>query len=123
MTSRGLLPICVAPLVATWTPSFCTRWNRALRGAAIAIVLFAGVAPGAFADGTGWVTPAPTTKGRVAYAQKCAVCHGAQLQGTGAPALKGTQFVAQWNGKKLSEFYEYTKTNMPLGASRALAGQ
>ena len=90
------------------------------------VFLFLVAAPFAtasFADGTGWFTSAQTAKGRFEYAQKCAVCHGAQLQGTGAPALKGTQFVAQWNGKKLSELYDYVHTNMPLGLGASLPSQ
>ncbi len=39
------------------------------------------------ADGTGWFTADQANLGRLAYAQRCATCHGAQLQGTGAPAL------------------------------------
>ena len=80
-------------------------------------------ATAAFADGTGWFTSAQTAKGQFEYTQKCSVCHGAQLQGTGAPALRGTQFVAQWNGKKLSELYEYVHTNMPLGVGASLPSQ
>jgi len=45
----------------------------------------------ALADGTGWFTSSQTASGRFEYAQKCSVCRGAQLQGTGAPALKGTR--------------------------------
>jgi alcohol dehydrogenase (cytochrome c) len=77
----------------------------------------------AFADGTGWFISEQTAKGRFEYAQKCSVCHGAQLQGTGAPALRGTEFVAQWNGKKLAEFYEYVHKNMPLGVGASLPSQ
>ena len=39
-----------------------------------------------FADGTGWYNSSQIAKGRFEYSQNCAVCHGAQLQGTGAPA-------------------------------------
>jgi len=61
---------------------------------AFLFLVAAFVADAAFADGTGWFTPAQTAKGCFEYAQKCAVCHGTQLQGTGGPALKGPQFVA-----------------------------
>ena len=44
---------------------------------------------GAYADGTGWYNSSQVAKGRFEYAQKCSVCHGAQLEGGGAPALKG----------------------------------
>jgi len=93
------------------------------RCGAFLFLVAASVSSAAFADGTGWFTPAQTAKGRFEYAQKCAVCHGTQLQGTGGPALKGTQFVAQWNGKKLSELYNYVHTNMPLGLGASLPSQ
>ncbi len=51
------------------------------------------------------------------------VCHGTQLQGGGAPALKGPAFIAQWHGKTLKEFYGYIHDSMPLGQGGALDGQ
>ena len=51
------------------------------------------------------------------------MCHGTQLQGGGAPALKGPAFIAQWNGKTLKEFYGYVHDSMPLGQGGALDGQ
>jgi PQQ-dependent dehydrogenase (methanol/ethanol family) len=86
-----------------------------------AVSLFA--ASSAFADGTGWYNPTQITKGRFEYSQKCAVCHGAQLEGGGAPALKGKQFEAQWNGKTLANLYNYVHNNMPLGMGASLPSQ
>jgi len=63
------------------------------------VLLF--TAQGALADGTGFFTSAQLSQGRWEYSQKCSVCHGAQLQGVGAPALKGRLFNDQWNGKTL----------------------
>ena len=88
-----------------------------------ASVLFLGATSSAVADGTGWYTPPQVAQGRWEYSQKCGVCHGAQLQGGGAPALKGRIFNQQWNGKNLSEFYEYIHKNMPLGLGAALPSQ
>jgi PQQ-dependent dehydrogenase (methanol/ethanol family) len=75
------------------------------------------------ADGTGWFTSDQVAQGRWAYAQKCATCHGAQLEGSGAPALKGRAFNAQWNGKTLHELYAYVHQQMPLGQAGTLKGQ
>jgi glucose dehydrogenase/mono/diheme cytochrome c family protein len=77
----------------------------------------------AFADGTGWYNSSQIAKGRFEYSQKCAVCHGAQLQGTGAPPLKGKPFELQWNGRKLAELYEYVHNNMPLGLGASVPAQ
>ncbi len=74
-------------------------------------------------DGTGWFDATQVPQGRWEYSQQCAVCHGAQLQGTGAPALKGREFSAQWNGRKLEELYTYVHKNMPLGRGAVLPSQ
>ena len=39
----------------------------------------------ALADGTAFFSTEQVSQGRWVYSQKCAVCHGAQLQGGGAP--------------------------------------
>jgi PQQ-dependent dehydrogenase (methanol/ethanol family) len=75
------------------------------------------------ADGTGWYTASQVAQGRWEYAQKCAVCHGAQLQGAGGPALKGKFFVERWEGKKLSDLYEFVHGDMPLGLGASLPSQ
>jgi len=91
--------------------------------AAVFVAMYSGVPCVARADGTGWFAPAQVPQGRWEYSQQCAVCHGAQLQGTGAPALKGREFTAQWNGKKLDELYTYVHKNMPLGRGASLTSQ
>ncbi|HEX4389434.1 MAG TPA: PQQ-binding-like beta-propeller repeat protein [Steroidobacteraceae bacterium] len=75
------------------------------------------------ADGTGWYAPPQVAQGRWEYSQKCGVCHGAQLEGAGAPALKGKPFIERWNGKKLSDFYAFVHTDMPLGLGASLPSQ
>jgi alcohol dehydrogenase (cytochrome c) len=80
-------------------------------------------ASGASADGTGWFATAQLSQGRWEYSQKCAVCHGAQLQGGGAPSLKGRVFNDQWDGKTLKDFYNYVHKNMPLGQGGDLNSQ
>ncbi len=77
----------------------------------------------AIADGTAFFSTDQVAQGRFEFSQKCAVCHGTELQGGGAPALKGRQFSAQWNGKSLTELYNYIHTNMPLGQGGDLRAQ
>ena len=98
------------------------QFQRGVREAAfgIGLLLFA---QGAFADGTGFFTSAQLAQGRWEYSQKCAVCHGAQMQGGGAPALKGRIFDVQWSSKTLKDFYNYVHTNMPLGQGGELNSQ
>jgi alcohol dehydrogenase (cytochrome c) len=97
--------------------------RRRIRSFAMTAGLALFTAQGALADGTGFFTPAQLSQGRWEYAQKCAVCHGAQLEGGGAPALKGRIFGVQWSGKTLKDFYNYVHTNMPLGQGGELNSQ
>jgi PQQ-dependent dehydrogenase (methanol/ethanol family) len=85
--------------------------------------LLFSVAEIALADGTAFFSSEQVSQGRWEYSQKCAVCHGAQLQGGGAPALKGRVFNTQWNGHSLRDFYNYVHQNMPLGQGGALNSQ
>jgi len=85
--------------------------------------LASGLAGTARADGTGWFTADQVSTGRTEYGQKCAVCHGAQLQGTGAPALRGRSFGLQWNRKTLGDLYAYVHKQMPLGYTDTLKAQ
>ena len=91
--------------------------HLAFRGAAIVLTA------AAFADGTPFFSADQVTNGRLEYSQKCAVCHGSDLQGAGAPAMKGKVFVAQWNGKTLQDFYGYVHSQMPLGQAASLNSQ
>jgi PQQ-dependent dehydrogenase (methanol/ethanol family) len=101
------------------------RTDHRLLTVAVALLGAAALGRGtpALADGTGWYAPPQVAQGRWEYSQKCGVCHGAQLEGAGAPALKGKLFIERWNGKKLSEFYEFVHTDMPLGLGASLPSQ
>ena len=101
--------------------TYVKRMQRASAAATFLCALL--IAPTAGADGTAFFSSSQVNQGRWEYSQKCAVCHGAQLQGGGAPALKGSEFVAQWNGKQLKSFYDYVHTNMPLGQGGELNSQ
>jgi glucose dehydrogenase/mono/diheme cytochrome c family protein len=96
-----------------------TLGPRTLALAALASCL----AGAAHADGTGWFTADQVSTGRTEYGQKCAVCHGSQLQGTGAPPLRGRSFGLQWNRRTLGDFYTYVHKQMPLGFPDTLKAQ
>jgi mono/diheme cytochrome c family protein len=42
--------------------------------------------------GTGWYSAEQAAQGEALFKQKCAVCHGAKLEGGAGPALAGNQF-------------------------------
>jgi polar amino acid transport system substrate-binding protein len=47
-------------------------------------------------------TAAQATAGTTVYAQSCASCHGAQMEGIAAPALKGSTFGEMANAQSLT---------------------
>jgi len=101
------------------------RLSRNLRRAAVSsmVLLDLACSAAARADGSGWYTAPQVAQGRWEYSQKCGVCHGQQLQGAGAPALKGKIFNERWSGKKLSDLYEFIHNAMPLGLGASLPSQ
>ena len=101
----------------------CTQPPKRPRARTCLAGLLLLAAQGALGDGTAFFSATQVSQGRWEFAQKCAVCHGAQLQGSGAPALKGTEFNAQWNGKTLGDLYSYVHRNMPLGQGGELNSQ
>ncbi|HKP11927.1 MAG TPA: PQQ-binding-like beta-propeller repeat protein [Blastocatellia bacterium] len=64
-------------------------------------------------------------RGRALYDQKCASCHGLQLEGTSASALAGPRFMSKWGqgNHTLDELYLLTRTQMPYGAGNTLTPQ
>jgi mono/diheme cytochrome c family protein len=70
----------------------------------------------------GVYTAAQASQGAQAYAEHCAVCHGASLGGVGeAPALIGAQFISDFNGLTLGDLFERIRTTMPLDNPGALS--
>ena len=70
----------------------------------------------------GVYTEAQATRGKAAYDANCAMCHGANLAGTGeAKPLAGPEFLSNWNGLTLGDLFERTRTTMPLDRPGALS--
>ena len=54
--------------------------------------------------------------GATAYANNCAVCHGADLQGSAlGPMLSGNGFVGSWGRRSPADFFVNIMSNMPPG--------
>jgi len=73
----------------------------------------------------GVYTEEQAEKGRAVYEERCAACHGRALEGVEmAPALRGSQFLSNWNGQTVGDLFERTRTTMPQddpgGLSRAV---
>ncbi len=105
--------------------------NRKL--ASLAGVLVAGASALAFSGSlnaqetaptvwSGVFTAAQVERGAAAYNQRCAVCHGGQLGGTGeAPALASAEFLSNWNGLSVGDLFERVRTTMPFDAPASLS--
>ncbi len=68
--------------------------------------------------GTAPYTAEQVTAGAAVYAQRCAVCHGAQLEGVAAPALAGPAFAR--SKPSLLQLHTIVTKTMPLTAPGTL---
>jgi alcohol dehydrogenase (cytochrome c) len=69
----------------------------------------------------GWYSATQAAQGAAVFKQKCAVCHGANLQGGAGPALVGNQFFLRYRGKPLSALWSTIHDQMPLNAPGTLS--
>ncbi len=63
---------------------------------------------------SGIYSEAQARRGERLYAEECAFCHGAQLEGTiSAPPLTVAALSARWHGQTLADLFEYQRVFMP----------
>ncbi|HEY6346063.1 MAG TPA: PQQ-binding-like beta-propeller repeat protein [Bryobacteraceae bacterium] len=61
-------------------------------------------------------TAAQAAAGQTAFQTNCATCHGVDLAGRNdAPALAGTQFIANWGGRSAGDLIGFMQAAMPPG--------
>jgi alcohol dehydrogenase (cytochrome c) len=68
-----------------------------------------------------WYSSEQAAQGETLFKQKCAVCHGDQLQGGAGPTLVGNQFFLRYRGQPLSALWSTIHTQMPLNAPGTLS--
>jgi quinoprotein glucose dehydrogenase len=101
--------------------------------ALFAIVLMHAIMTGAQAPGgtseraarTVWdgiYTDAQAQRGRGFYAEHCASCHGANLEGAEHRALKGDRFWATWQDTTVDRLLTHVSLNMPHSEDGSLKG-
>ena len=72
----------------------------------------------------GVFTADQAAQGKVLYTAKCAICHGAEMNGAEmAPALTGGAFLANWSNVPVSEFFTHIHSTMPANDPGSLSGQ
>ena len=63
-------------------------------------------------------------RGKAAYAEQCASCHGTGLTGgQETPALTGSQFLAKWQNRSVNELFESIRVSMPADQPGSLSLQ
>jgi mono/diheme cytochrome c family protein len=83
----------------------------------------AAAGPG-LAQGAGAYTADQAARGGKAYADNCALCHGADFAGgPGAPSLTGPEFLFGWTGKSVGALFTYLHDKMPPGQAGSLSDQ
>jgi mono/diheme cytochrome c family protein len=71
-------------------------------------------APAASTTWSGVYTEEQATGGSAAYAKHCSECHLEDLAGDGcAPALKGPEFMNNWNTLSVGDLFERIRVSMP----------
>jgi aldose sugar dehydrogenase len=94
-----------------------------LRSVTFAITV-AAIAQAANSVSDGVYTPPQAERGRAVYADRCASCHGAKLDGGDeAPSLKGQPFVGKWHDHSVDELFERIRTTMPADRPGTLTRQ
>ena len=73
----------------------------------------------------GWVyTEEQATSGSAAYAKHCSECHLDDLAGDGfAPALKGPEFMNNWNTLSVGDLFERIRISMPPSNPNAVTSK
>ena len=72
----------------------------------------------------GIYTAEQAKRGDALYVEKCASCHGAELNGGEmAPGLVGGEFTANWNDLSIGDLFERMRISMPQNNPGSLSRQ
>jgi quinoprotein glucose dehydrogenase len=96
------------------------RWKLA----AIPIACAALCATNSRSAADGVYTAGQAKRGADAFAAKCALCHGGDMQGSQeAPAMAGAEFLFSWGGKSAGALASYIHAAMPPNEQGTLSDQ
>ena len=65
---------------------------------------------------------AQAARGRTAFQQHCAECHGGSLEGAEAVALKGDRFNLSWKESTVDRLFKQVSADVPASEDGSLAG-
>lgn len=116
---RAFIASAGAVTIACLTIAGCSSGSRSQSTTAATGAIVKKSIAGATADD--WYSADQATQGEALFKQKCAVCHGANLQGGAGPALAGAQFFLRYHGQPLSALWATIHTQMPLNAPGTLS--
>jgi quinoprotein glucose dehydrogenase len=89
--------------------------KRLLAATGGVLVLTAAFAASAQTASTGIYSKAQAARGAGLYADACARCHGASMEGLDvAPPLTGQRFLGNWTNQSVAELAKRIRTSMPL---------
>lgn len=71
----------------------------------------------------GVYTEEQANRGQVIYQDQCAICHGETLEGSLAPPLAGSDFLAVWESRPLVDLLNKIQNTMPENAPGQLTRQ
>ncbi|CAN5832132.1 cytochrome c [soil metagenome] len=99
-----------------------------IAGAAVLTTAITSVATRAQAPAAsvwaGVYTGEQAVRGKAAYAESCASCHGPTLTGgDSAPPLAGSNFLNNWNGTTTADLFTRIKDTMPAYDPGSLSGK
>jgi alcohol dehydrogenase (cytochrome c) len=105
-------------------PTRCYRLRRTQRAQRILLTLCIGTTLWFQADAqiSPTFTAVQADRGKAAYAESCARCHGPRLAGGEAvPPLTGYPFLVRWAGHPAGELFAKMQSSMPPGGAGTLA--
>jgi len=100
-----------------------------LRVVKLGILIFLVLAPGSVAQTSrsiaeGVYTAEQANRGKTAYVEHCARCHGNELGGGDeTPALVGDKFLGNWRNHSVNELFERVRVSMPADRPGSLGRQ
>jgi len=73
---------------------------------------------------SGVYTADQAERGKAAYGEQCAACHGASLAGVDmAPPLTGSAFLNNWNSTSAGDLFDRIHSTMPLNNPGSLSAK